>query len=90
MRSIIIAFALSGGIVFAGPTYAQSTSSPSAAPKYPTAPVGHRQPRASDFTNSPSGSNPPSTTQTPDTSAPDMLDPDGRLNRALNSVCRGC
>jgi hypothetical protein len=90
MRFITIACVLLAGISFAAPGYAQGMPSSSAAPKYQQAPVGHRQPRPTDPGGGPGGSNAPSTTRAPDATGPDMLDPDGRLNRALNSVCRGC
>jgi hypothetical protein len=94
MRSTITAFALIGGLVLSGPSLAQGTPSPSAAPKQPPpAPVGHRQPRQSDITPStpsPTGSNTPSAAPAPDTTEPNILDPDGRLERALKSICRGC
>jgi len=94
MRSTITAFALIGGLLASAPSHAQGTQSPStgpqqqAAPIVPTAPVGHRQPRQSDLPNNPTGPN--ATEPAPEQTEPNILDPDGRLERALKSICRGC
>ena len=88
MRSTITAFALVGGLVANGASFAQGTQSPSLGSKQ--APVGHRQPRPSDLSTP---SPPPAGPTAPTTSNPDVLnDPefDARLNRVLNSICRGC
>jgi len=88
MRSAITAFALVGAIVATNPSFGQGTQSPALSPKQ--APVGHRQPRPSDVqTTSPAPAAPTTSTQSP----PDVLndaDFDARLNRVLNSICRGC
>jgi hypothetical protein len=88
MRSTITAFALIGGLVASDPGHAQGTPSPSVAPKQPAAPVGHRQPRQSDRDRlaapSPAPAAPVANT------GPDADDSEARLNRALNSICRGC
>ena len=88
MRFTITAFALLGGLMLGGPGQAQTTVSPSVAPKSPSAPVGHRQPRQTDVTPSQ-----PATEPQPGTSGPDPTRPDpneARLNRILNGICRGC
>ncbi len=46
----------------------------------PEAPIGHRQPRASDFSNE-SGSNDPNASQSKE---------DAALDKKLKSICRGC
>lgn len=46
----------------------------------PEAPIGHRQPRASDFSNE-SGSSDPNASQSKE---------DAALDKKLKSICRGC
>ena len=46
----------------------------------PEAPVGHRQPRASDFTDEKNLSNP----------SDPMNKEDAALDRKIKSICRGC
>lgn len=90
MRSTITAFALLGMLMFGSPAGAQGTSPPSAGATPLPAPVGHRQPRQSDLPPGAAAPNQPSTGTDRDTTGMDILDPDGRLKRALNSICRGC
>jgi hypothetical protein len=88
MRSTITAFALIGGLVASEASHAQGTPSPSIAPKQPAAPVGHRQPRQSDL---PPPTRPSAEPVAPATTTnPEADDPDARLNRVLNGICRGC
>jgi hypothetical protein len=80
MRATIAAIAVLAVLALDQPGFAQGTSSPSVAPKQQ--PVARKQPRPADVNPMP----PPRPTipaQTED-------DPDARLNRALNSICRGC
>ena len=90
MRCAVTAFVLAGALMAGGPSQAQNTSSPSTTPKQTTAPVGHRQPRPGDLGVTPTPSNPPSSAPAPEMTGDDLLDPDGRLERALKSICRGC
>jgi hypothetical protein len=94
MRSTITAFALISGLVLSGPSHAQGTPSPSPSVAPKQAPVGHRQPRQSDVDGlavPPPAPPAPGTTTSPDaTAGRDADDFDARLNRALNSICRGC
>jgi len=103
MRSTLTAFivltiiASGNALITAGTSYAQGTSSKSGAPNQTTAPVGQRQPRAADVPGGRTSPNSSSSNPAPDSSnpatddlGPDMLDPGGRMNRALNSICRGC
>jgi hypothetical protein len=88
MRSTITAFALIGAIVATSPSFGQGTQSPGLSPKQ--APVGHRQPRPSEVQTTSPAPGPPAASSP---SQPDVLnDPDfdARLNRVLNSICRGC
>jgi hypothetical protein len=96
MRSTITAFALIAGLLASGPGHAEGTRSPlgtpspSAMPRQ-QAPVGHRQPRPGDL--QPGANPPPPAAPTPDVPpSSDPYDPslDARLNRVLNSICRGC
>ena len=89
MRSTITAFAVIGGLIVGGPSYAQGTSPPSMAPKQPAAPVGHRQPRQSDV-GAPTGPAPSPAGPASNRTSPDADDFDARLNRVLNGICRGC
>jgi hypothetical protein len=93
MRSIIIGFALIGGLVASGPLHAQGTnpyapdkSAPTASPRQVQAPVGHRQPRPSDLAPNAGGATPSMESST--TLDPDIAD--ARMNRILNGICRGC
>jgi hypothetical protein len=93
MRSTIAAFVLLGALAVGDPCHAQDTVGPSVAPKQ--APVGHRQPRQSDVAPvqpsadlAPSAPAPSAREANP--RRPDRDDEDQRLNRALNSICRGC
>jgi hypothetical protein len=94
MRSTIAASVLVGALAVGGPCQAQGTvAAPSAEPKQ--APVGHRQPRQSDVAPvqpsadpAPSAPAPSAREANPRRRDPD--DPEVRLNRALNSICRGC
>jgi hypothetical protein len=93
MRSTIAAFVLVGALAVGDPCHAQDTVAPSVAPKQ--APVGHRQPRQSDVAPAqpsadPAPSAPPPSAREANPRRPDPNDPDERLNRALNSICRGC
>jgi hypothetical protein len=93
MRSTIAAFVLVGALAVGDPCHAQDTVAPSVAPKQ--APVGHRQPRQSDVAPAqpsadPAPSTPPPSAREANPRRPDPNDPDERLNRALNSICRGC
>jgi hypothetical protein len=85
MRATLTAFAVMAGLSLSDPSAAQGTASPSVSPKPLPAPVGHRQPRQSDVASSRTAPSPPAP-QAP----PDPSDPDERLNRILNSICRGC
>jgi hypothetical protein len=85
MRATLTAFAVMAGLALSDPSAAQGTASPSVSPKPLPAPVGHRQPRQSDVATSRTAPS-PAAPQTP----PDPSDPDERLNRILNSICRGC
>jgi hypothetical protein len=88
MRATLTAFDVMAGLSLSDPTSAQGTATPSVSPKPLPAPVGHRQPRQSDVVTSGTATNPsPPAPQTP---PPDPSDPDERLNRILNSICRGC
>lgn len=89
MRSILAGFVLAFGLALGQPAYAQATGSPSAAPKTPPAPVGHRQPRQSDIAPPQAGDSSPAANTDNDPTRPDLFD-DPRLKRALNSICRGC
>jgi hypothetical protein len=93
MRSTIAAFVLVGVLAVDDPCHAQDTVAPSVAPKQ--APVGHRQPRQSDVApmqpsadSAPSAPGPSAREANP--RRPDPDDENQRLNRALNSICRGC
>jgi len=87
MRATLTAFAVMAGLSLSDPSAAQDTATPSVSPKPLPAPVGHRQPRQSDVATSRTAPNPsPAAPQAP----PDPSDPDERLNRILNSICRGC
>ena len=85
---MIAALTLIGGLAAGEPVFAQNsppTKSPSAMPNT----TGQRQQRPSDIRPS------PVTDQTPTGSVtnpprPDPNDPDERMNRALNNICRGC
>jgi len=96
MRSIIIGFALVGGLVASAPLYAQGTSppyapaTPSTSPMLPQAPVGHRQPRPGDFAPNAGGPNGPPSALKEDRNALDSDINDARMNRILNGICRGC
>ena len=91
---IIPAFIVIVGLAGGGPAYAQSTgpsfSGKSSGQAPVNAPVGHRQPRPGEVpppgratTDMPTGS-------VDNSPRPDTSDADERLNRALNSICRGC
>jgi hypothetical protein len=90
MRFTLAAFMLMGGLALVGPAHPQGTVSPSVAPKQPTAPPGHRQPRPNDVTTGRMGTEPPPAAPAADPARPDPNDPDERLNRILNGICRGC
>ena len=91
MRFTITAFILIGGLAVGGPAHAQGTVTPSVAPKQPAPPAGHRQPRQSDIpTGRTTGTEPPPAAPAVDPARPDPNDPDERLNRILNGICRGC
>jgi len=91
MRAVLAICALLAGLLISGPGRAQGTSPSAVAPKQQSAPVGHRQPRPSSPPDNPAVSNPPpAPPPAASTGSQDMLDPDGRLNRILNSICRGC
>jgi hypothetical protein len=82
MRATIAAVAVVAVLAFDQPGFAQGTTSPSVQPKQQQAPAVRRQPRPADVTPLP-----------PVRPAPRVQteqDPDDRLNRALNSICRGC
>jgi hypothetical protein len=82
MRATIAAIAVVAVLAFDQPGFAQGTS-PSVAPKQ-QAPVVRRPPRPADV-NAPRlpPPRPAPPAQTDD-------DPDQKLNRVLNSICRGC
>ena len=93
---ITAAFIVVAGLAGGGPAYAQSTgpsfSSKSSGQAPINAPVGHRQPRPSDLPPPPDRT---TTDMAPTGSMansprPDPSDPEQQLNRALNSICRGC
>jgi hypothetical protein len=82
MRATIAAIAVVAVLALDQPAFAQGTS-PSAVPKQP---VARKQPRDLNATPLPPprpAAPTPSATQTDD-------DADARMNRALNSICRGC
>jgi negative regulator of sigma E activity len=81
MRATITAIAVLAVLALVQPGFAQGTS-PSVTPKQQQAPVARKQPRPADVNPMP----PPR----PTTPAQTEDDPDARLNRALNSICRGC
>ena len=84
MRATIMAMAAIATLAPAQPGFAQGTTSPSVAPKQQPAPVARRQQRPSDVD---AVRLPPSRPTTPAQSDDDA---DARMNRALNSICRGC
>jgi hypothetical protein len=88
MRSTIAAFVLVGVLAVGDPCDAQDTVAPSVAPKQ--APVGHRQPRQSDVAPVQPSADPAPSARGANPPRPDRDDEDQRLNRALNSICRGC
>jgi hypothetical protein len=82
MRATITAMAVVAVLALPESSFAQDTTSPSVQPKQQQAPVVRRQPRPADVTPLP-----------PPRPAPRVQaeqDPDEKLNRALNSICRGC
>ena len=82
MRATITAVAVVGVLALPPPSFAQGTTSPGVQPKQQQAPVARRQPRPAEVTPLP-----------PPRPAPQVQtegDPDERLNRVLNSICRGC
>ena len=83
MRATIAAIAVLAVLALVQPGFAQGTS-PSVTPKQQQAPAARKQsrPAALDATPLP----PPR----PTTPAQVDDDPDQRLNRVLNSICRGC
>ena len=83
MKSIVVALSLLvmfGGVAVAQTGTKGSTTSGQSAGSVPSAPVGHRQPRASDVPN--------------DKNLSDPNDPLSKENMALDkkikSICRGC
>jgi len=85
MKKIMLAVSLAallGGVAIAqtGPKGSTSTSGGASSGSLPQAPVGHRQPRASDVPNEKNVSDP--------------NDPLSKENQALDkkikSICRGC
>jgi hypothetical protein len=93
MRATIAALVLVGAIAVGDLCRAQETVAPPVAPKQ--APVGHRQPRQSDVapvqpSADPAPSVPAPSARGANPPRPDRDDEDQRLNRALNSICRGC
>jgi negative regulator of sigma E activity len=83
MRATIAAIAVLAVLALDQPGFAQGIQSPSVTPKQP---VARKQPRPADVTPMPPprpAAPMPSATQTDD-------DADARMNRALNSICRGC
>ena len=81
MRKIILSVAL---VVLAGcpEVFAQGSTVPKNSDKpIPQAPIGHRQPRASDFPNEGKTIN----------STNDVLEKENALlDRKIKSICRGC
>jgi len=81
MRKLILSVAL---VVLTGsPVFAQGSSVPKNPDSKPLmqAPVGHRQPRASDFPNEAKNLN----------STNDVLEKENALlDRKIKSICRGC
>jgi hypothetical protein len=82
MRATIAAVAVVAVLALPQLSFAQGTTSPTVQPRQQQAPVGHRQPRPGDVTPLP----PPR----PEPRVQAEQDPDEKLNRALNSICRGC
>jgi hypothetical protein len=83
MRATVTAIAVMAVLALDQPGFAQTTTSPSATPKQP---VARKQPRDLNAAPMPPprpAAPTPSATQTDD-------DADARMNRALNSICRGC
>jgi hypothetical protein len=85
---MIAALIFIAGLAVGEPAFAQNsppTKSPSAMPNT----TGQRQPRQSDVRPSPVTDETPKGSVTNPT-RPDPNDPDERMNRALNNICRGC
>jgi hypothetical protein len=85
MRATIAAIAVLAVLALDQPGFAQGTMSPSTAPKQP---VARKQPRDLNATPMP----PPRPAAPTPSSSPTQMDDDAdaRMNRALNSICRGC
>jgi hypothetical protein len=82
MRVTITAMAVVAVLALPQPSLAQGTTSPTVQPKQQQSPVVRRQARPADVTPLP-----------PPRPAPPVQaeqDPDEKLNRVLNSICRGC
>ena len=94
MKRMVISMALL--VLIGAPTaIAQSSSKGSSVGTtinggVPQAPVGHRQPRPSDFGPNAGGPNGPPSTLKEDRNALDSDINDARMNRILNGICRGC
>jgi hypothetical protein len=87
MRAAITAMAVVAVLALDQPSFAQGTS-PSVAPKQQRAPVIRRQQRPADVAGRPATT--PLPTPRPAVPVQTDEDPDQRLNRMLNSICRGC
>jgi hypothetical protein len=82
MRVTVTAMAVMTVLALSQPSFAQGTTAPTVQPRPQQGPVVRRQPRPTDVTPLP-----------PERPAPRVQtenDPDEKLNRALNSICRGC
>lgn len=83
MRKIVMALSLL--VMFGGVAIAQTDNkgagSGQSAGSLPSAPVGHRQPRAADVPNEKNNANDPNDPQSKENQA---------LDRKIKSICRGC
>ena len=83
MRATIATIVVLAVLALDLPAFAQGTASPTATPKQP---VARKQPRDLNATPMP----PPRPAAPTPASGQTDDEADARMNRALNSICRGC